>query len=1249
MGLSPWRKWKLLLDGREGSSLAVMPLAVTCPQNSLRNSLDLALPDRAGGGTSHAVSKFRVPLTRLPAAFHHLRQFAMCQFSQSRIILRSLGRSAIALLLLLCAADALAQAVPPKSASDLTFAEQVEQLQAGKRQLDGLHDLDEAAKVKARDLYDQALQETAKAKNAAARAATFAERAAQAPAELAQTKASLHALSEPAGPTIPAGASLPQIEREISRRQADLEGWRRDLAHTEAQLKQGPARRTEIPVQISAAQQVLANLNAALQAPPSAHENTAVTAARRAMLSAKRRAAEQELLCCQNERKDLEARAELWQPSHDLCARRIALAEQELKQWQALADRRRQHEAEQQAKEAKREAAQADPAVRQLARTNARLAEDREQLAHRIAETTGQSDQANRQLADLQAQFAGARQKVKAVGLTHAIGVLLRKQRETLPKLSVYRRNVNHLQRTIRDEQLVVLELQDQRAPLADLDCQTQAVLQKLGAAPPGDDRVELGAQVHDALRSQRQYLDSLLADHRTYFDKLVDLDNAERQLIRDTVRFRQYIDERVLWIGSAPPLRTSDVRCAGDALWWLAEPPSWLAAGRTLIGDVKLNPDLWIVVAGVLAALVYWRRRLRARIAVIGEKAARSNCYRFLPTVEAFLLTLLVAGAWPALLGYVGWRLSAADDAPEVCQAAGAGLIAAAGVYLLLELFRHTCAAKGLAEAHFGWPAAAQKTLRRNVGWLSLPALLLVFVAATMGSQANAHWDRSLGRIAFMAALLCGALFARQVLRPAGGVFQAMVAARRGGWLDRLRHLWYLLGVLTPVALAVLAAAGYYYTAEQLAVRLVMSVYLLLGATVLRGLLLRWVVVNKRNLAIEEARQRRAAQNEARRVENAPAAAGPPAPETPQHHLATINAQTRRLIEYSVALAVALVFWCAWVDLLPALGILHRVEVWQTTVSVTENTVGPDGKTVQTRVTERPVAITLANLGLALLALATTVIAAKNIPGLLEMAVLEHLPLDAGARYAVAAVSRYLIVLVGVLMCFSELGVGWSKVQWLVAGMGVGLGFGLQEIFANFISGLIILFERPVRVGDVVTIDEVNGVVSRIRMRATTITDWDRRELIIPNKAFITGRVLNWTLTEPVIRVAINVGVAYGSDTERTADILLKLAQNHPHVLRDPPPRVMLESFGDSALNFALRCFLRNVHANINDRAAVIHDLHMGIDREFRRAGIEIAFPQQDVHVRSIDFPPAALQPGAGANRAPWSAVPPPPVAKAG
>lgn len=225
-------------------------------------------------------------------------------------------------------------------------------------------------------------------------------------------------------------------------------------------------------------------------------------------------------------------------------------------------------------------------------------------------------------------------------------------------------------------------------------------------------------------------------------------------------------------------------------------------------------------------------------------------------------------------------------------------------------------------------------------------------------------------------------------------------------------------------------------------------------------------------------------------------------------------------------------------------------------------------------------------------------------------------MPVDAGVRYTAGTVARYLIIVVGVVLGCRAIGLSWVKVQWLVAAISVGLGFGLQEIFANFVSGLIILFERPVRVGDVVTVADVTGVVSRIHMRATTITNWDRKEFIVPNKEFITGRLLNWTLSDQVNRVLVNVGIAYGSDTELAGELLMKVAREHPLVLDDPEPRVTFEEFGASSLNFVLRAYL----PNMDNRLAVIHDLHMAIDREFRTAGIEIAFPQQDVHVRSID-----------------------------
>ena len=197
-------------------------------------------------------------------------------------------------------------------------------------------------------------------------------------------------------------------------------------------------------------------------------------------------------------------------------------------------------------------------------------------------------------------------------------------------------------------------------------------------------------------------------------------------------------------------------------------------------------------------------------------------------------------------------------------------------------------------------------------------------------------------------------------------------------------------------------------------------------------------------------------------------------------------------------------------------------------------------------------------------------------------------------------------------MIALSFLKIQWSQYGWLVAAVSVGLGFGLQEIVANFVSGLILLFERPVRVGDVVTIDGTTGVVTRIQMRATTVTNWDHQELIVPNKDVITGKLLNWTLSNPVNRLIISVGVAYGSDTNRVRDLLAKVVSEHPDVLKEPPPTVHFNEFGDSSLNFAVRCFL----GSIEQRVPVRHELNTAIYKVLNENGIAIPFPQRDIHI---------------------------------
>src|SRR5690606_32063139 len=184
---------------------------------------------------------------------------------------------------------------------------------------------------------------------------------------------------------------------------------------------------------------------------------------------------------------------------------------------------------------------------------------------------------------------------------------------------------------------------------------------------------------------------------------------------------------------------------------------------------------------------------------------------------------------------------------------------------------------------------------------------------------------------------------------------------------------------------------------------------------------------------------------------------------------------------------------------------------------------------------------ISLLDLLGALLIIALTLVLARNLPGLLEMAILSRLNLAQGSAYATTTLLSYVIVGVGLVTTLSTLGVSWDKLQWLVAALSVGIGFGMQEIFANFISGLIILFERPVRIGDLVTIGDVTGTVRRIHIRATHVVDGDRKEVIVPNKTFVTSQLINWTLTDTITRVVLSFTVNRGNDLQQVHDLLLR------------------------------------------------------------------------------------------------------------
>jgi small-conductance mechanosensitive channel len=244
-----------------------------------------------------------------------------------------------------------------------------------------------------------------------------------------------------------------------------------------------------------------------------------------------------------------------------------------------------------------------------------------------------------------------------------------------------------------------------------------------------------------------------------------------------------------------------------------------------------------------------------------------------------------------------------------------------------------------------------------------------------------------------------------------------------------------------------------------------------------------------------------------------------------------------------------------------------------------------------------------------------TAVLISRMTRFVLTEEILPRIRLPRGVPGAVDVLSRYGIMLIGFLIALAAAGVDFSKLTLLISALGVGIGFGLQNVVNNFVSGLILVFEHPVQVGDFVEVGTTFGEVRKIGFRASVLRTPDGADVIVPNSEMTGSRVINWSLFDRLSRISIPVGVAYGTDPARIIDILVEIARKHPAVLADPAPMAVFDRLGDSALNFTLLCWC------IVDTFFIARsELTIAINNAFKEAGIQIPFPQQDVHLHWPD-----------------------------
>ncbi len=754
----------------------------------------------------------------------------------------------------------------------------------------------------------------------------------------------------------------------------------------------------------------------------------------------------------------------------------------------------------------------------------------------------------------------------------------------------------------VADQAAVALRLnlilwQDQLRNLGDAQEYTIERLREPGSDAQSFDSVGTAKTL---INQRREYLQALTTAARDKSDEIVAQRSARQDMMQQSVALSRLLDRRLLWLPTKSGFGAAFWKNIRSNISWLGSGSGWQDTGHALVSSFRSEIGGPTVLALFAVGLALLAKLIRARLLILAQRVGDVRKDTYFTTPAALILSFLHTLPWPLAIGALGLAIEKGSTT-SFTAAVAQGLYATAGVAIILGFFRTLARPNGVFLRHFAWNEDARLRFRRHLNWFIAVQALVAFVFTAAIASSDSVIKYGIGRLAFIVSSIAIAVFSYYILNPRNGI---ALSIRDDNKFTGTTWLLLVLLVAAPLTIGLLLpVAGYYDAAIELQSRVFQSGIVILLAAVLYRLSMRLFLVGHRRLALRCAEEKRARQKAKRDDVIEADQSGDAVPEIVDNKeldLDTLSSQSGRAV-FVISYAVLILgLWATWSALLPALGIANDVILWNGVRSI-------DGIAVST-------GISLWDLAVASIFVIGGFIVARNVGGILELVVFERLPVDSGTRYAVITIGKYTLISFGVIIGLSRLGLDWSSMQWVIAALGVGLGFGLQEIVANFVSGLIILFERPIRVGDIVTIGQLEGTVTSIKIRATRITDFDNREVLMPNKSIITENVTNWTLNDQVTRIIIRVGVAYGSDIDQVRDIIMEAVSRHTDTLLTPSPAVFFMAHGDSSLDFEARVFV----ATPNKRLPVTHDLNRSINIALAKNGIEIPFPQRDLHIRT-------------------------------
>ncbi|QIK37734.1 mechanosensitive ion channel [Caldichromatium japonicum] len=1087
-----------------------------------------------------------------------------------------------------------AQAETAAKTDTLPSRVQVEQQM---RALEASAGVDEGLKGTLLELYRRTLSHLADLEKFEARSKELTQTLKSAPRRLAELQRALEqrlTAGSPKPPPVAEGLSVDQLSQQLNQVLADSAAAEIRVNEFAKKLEDSQMRSMSVRERLSTIKQTIDDLDRELRQEGSSVASPELVSAKRWASESQRQALISESRLLEQELLAQPTEHSLLKVQHDLAAldlRDLRVRQRVLEE--SLQSRRAQQaQAEQLASErAQRAAEDKHPVVRAAIQRNAELTTAFAANTERLSGLSALRAAIEEDRKRIEDEYRGARQRLEAVGLTRALGQVLLDQRNALPDLRQYRAQIREREDQIAEATLRQIRYREEERRLHDLD----RYLAEISATEPAVRDKAIERELVETLKQRRNLLRQVIKGEDDYIRQLNELNYGAEQLIKVAREYESFLAENLLWVRSASAIDLDTLSHLSAALGGIIAIEGWGEVVSALGERLSHAPVFWIGLA--LGLLLIWknpalRRAIRDRAEPV--RRVRTDSIRY--TLEALGLTLVAALPSALLCWLIGQQLLASPLATPFTRALGAGLTQVAFGLYCLRAFRILCMSGGVADRHFRWKEHSLLRVRREFGWFTLYITPFAFVTAALYQYNDPDALPSLGRLALIASLLGCSLFIARLLHPTQGAIKHFLLDHPEGWIQRLRRLWFPLVVGIPLILAGMAIAGYIYTVWVLFQAMVYQLWVALGLTIVHQVIVRWLSLTRRRIALQTALARLTQSEEAREHPEISSESFQVSETEP--NLAMLDEQTRQLLNAAIFIAGFLGFWATWSEVLPALKVLERFTLWHYAGMV-------NGVAQQ-------VPFTLADLSLIILIIAVAALAIRNLPALFEILLLQGSDLSPSARYTIKTLSGYGIAAAAAILTFGALGLSWGQIQWLVAALSVGIGFGLQEIIGNFISGLIILFERPVRVGDIVTIGNTTGVVTNIRIRATTIRNWDRQELLVPNKEFITGRLLNWTLSDQQNRITIIIGIEYGGDVRKALHLLEQIARAHPKILDDPEPLVGFEEFGENGLMLKLRCYM----GSLEGRIGVVTELNQAIYETFRAEGIPLAFPQRDVRL---------------------------------